>query len=145
MKRREILLTMAESAGKGPPTFRSTMITTKGKGASEGQSWIVIPSCLTGELWSSTDTDIQPMGSAETSEMKSNSFWPSHSSGSSLARSRPSSTTSDIRTSSSTGSESMIPGPWVVPLEAICPGPMEVAPKPLGGPGGGPEVPDRLW
>lgn len=87
---------------------------------------------------------------AGTSDMKSNSFWPSQSSGSSLARSKPSSTTSDIRTSSSTGSKSIIPpapAPW---FPMLIPTPIPPPPRPPDGPRSWfpvprGEVPKPLW
>lgn len=103
---------------------------------------------------------------AGTSDMKSNSFWPSHSSGSSLARSKPNSTTSDMSTSSSTGSKSMsppAPPPWFPTLMAMAPLPPRLTggtrswfpppraevPKPLGPPpaAGCPPAPApaRFW
>lgn len=102
---------------------------------------------------------------AGTSDMKSNSFWPSQSSGSSLARSKPNSTTSDMSTSSSTGSKSMSPPaapPWFPTLMAMAPvaprltggtrswlpPPSAEVPKPLGPPPAAwcpPAAPARFW
>lgn len=74
---------------------------------------------------------------AGTSDMKSNSFCPSQSSGSSLARSKPSSTTSDISTSSSTASTSMSPPPPPT-LWLPTPSPTPILPTPPPRPAVGP-------
>ena len=87
---------------------------------------------------------------AGTSAMKSNSFWPSQSSGSSFARSKPNSTTSDMRTSSSTGSKSIIPPAPELWLPMLMPTPIPPPPRPPDGPRSWfpvprGEVPKPLW